>query len=156
MRICAIALMLALLGGCDMGPSPEAVRKQEASAEAKKLAVARKVYADFLNEADKALQLLEKHPNRDALRDQVTGLQNMLSAADDAAPGNEKMGELIDEGRGLLRYFNACLKIANFQAKNKNVSPEKAQSFVDKTCDANAGPIRDLIPQLREKNEPGK
>lgn len=153
MRIYAIAVMLALLGGCDMGPSPEAVRKQEADAEARKLAAGKKQYAAFLAEADKGLQLLEKHPNRDALRDQVNRLHEMLTAADDAAPGNDKMGDLIDEGRGLLRYFDACVKVANFQANRKDVSPEKAQSFLDKTCDANAGPIRELIAQLRKKNE---
>jgi hypothetical protein len=157
MRLCTLALILVALAGCDMGPpSAGPARRRDADAEAKRLAEARKLYNAFLDEAEKGLQLLETHAKRDALRDEVKRLQEKLSAADDAAPGSDKMGDLVDEGRGLLRFFTACLKVAEFQADRKDISPEKAQSYVDRTCDANAGPIRQGIPQLRAKNEPAK
>lgn len=151
MRLCLIAVLLAVLCGCEMrGTGPTAQERR--APEAAKVAAAKKSFAAFLAEAEKGLELLERHPNHDALRDEVNKLHELLNAAGDIAPTDEKMGDLADEGRGLLRYFDACLKTANFQARQKNISPEKAQSYIDKACNANAVPIREMIEQLRAKN----
>ena len=152
MRFCLIGVLLAALAGCDMRGAGPTEAERRAPEEAK-VKVAKKRFAAFLTEAEKGLELLGKHPNHDALRGEVNKLHDLLNEAGDAAPSDEKMGDLSDEGRQLLRFFDACLKTANYQARQKDSSPEKAQKAIDWACNQNAGPIREMIEQLRAKNE---
>jgi hypothetical protein len=114
--------------------------------------MAQQRFATFLAEAEKGLELLGKHPNRDALRDEVNKLRELSRQASDAATTDGKMAELADEGRDLLRFFDACVKSADHQARRKDASPEKIQKAIDWACDQNARPLRPLIEQLRKES----
>lgn len=148
---------LALIGvaGCDGLQPPPAAPESAAPArvidEASR-AEGRKQFALFLQEAGKAVALLESHPGREALRDTSTRLHDLLSRASDA-DSSKKTEELVEEGRTALRYFDAGLKVANYQARRKDVSPEAAKRFIDKTCDGNAPAFRQLIGMLKTKFE---
>ena len=151
MRTCLIGVLLAVLCGCDMrGTGPTAQERR--APDAAKVAAAKKSFEVFLAEAGRGLELLGKHPSHDALRAEANKLHELLNAAGDAAPTDAEMGDLTDAGRQLLRFFDACLKTADHQARQKDASPERIQKAIDWTCNQNAAPIREGIDQLRTMN----
>ena len=150
--VAALALAAA---GCDAMQAPSPPRQSAAPAAAASQstrAEGRKQFAAFVLEAEKAVALLESHPSREALRDASTRLHDLLTRAGDA-DSSDAMDELVEEGRTALRYFDAGLKVANFQARRKDVTPEAAKRFIDKTCDGNAPAFRQLIGMLKTKFE---
>ena len=146
------ALTLLCLSGCDAPQTPRPVREHAAPAQTEAQAsrgAARRQYREFLAEAQKAADLMQTHPNQDALRDMSTRLHDLVNRAGDNAASNDKMNELVEEGRMAIRFFDACLKVANYQARRTDVAPEKAKSFVAKTCDANLPPFRQKLEMLK-------
>jgi len=147
---------LFCLVGCDAPPPPRppaepAVAPQAAVAAAR--SESWRLYGEFLAEADRAVALLQTHPSREALRDMSTRLHDLVNRAGEGAASNDTMGQLVDEGRMAIRFLDACLKVANYQARRNDVSPEKAKSYVDKTCDANLPVMRQALGRLRTKFE---
>jgi hypothetical protein len=151
-----ILLTLLCLAGCDApqpaGPAAESSAPAQAEDQASR-GKARQQYRAFLAEADKAAALLATHPDHDALRDTSTRLHELVNTAGDNAASNDKMAELVEEGRMAIRFFDACLKVANYQARRKDVTPEKAKSYIDKTCDGNLPAFRQSIGMLKTKFE---
>jgi hypothetical protein len=149
-------LLVLCLAGCDALKPPPAT--QETTSPARVIdeaarAEARRQFGLFLAEAEKSVALLESHPGREALRDGSNRLHDLLNRATEADRSSDKMEELAEEGRTALRYFDACLKVANYQARRKDVSPESAKRFIDKTCDGNLPPFKQLIGMLKTKFE---
>jgi hypothetical protein len=63
------------------------------------------------------------------------------------------MAELEEQPRLIMRLLGACLEVADYQVRNK-VAPEKAQRFIDKTCESNGDVIRKRIDLIKEKLKP--
>jgi hypothetical protein len=147
---------LLCLAGCDAPPPPQPVAESAVPAQADAASArgeSRRLYREFLAEADRAVTLLQTHPNRDALRDMSARLHELVNRAGEGAASNDAMNQLVEEGRMAVRFVDACLKVANYQARRTDVSPEKAKSYVDKTCDANLPVLRQALGGLRAKFE---
>jgi hypothetical protein len=156
MNTCKTVALLTLLGlaGCDAPRPPQRAAQPTVPAQVDGTAVrgdCRRLYGEFLAEADRAAALLQTHPNREALRAMSTRLHDLVNRAGEGAASNDSMNPLVEEGRLAIRFFDACLKVANYQARRTDVTPEKAQSYIDKTCDANLPVMRQALKRLRDK-----
>jgi hypothetical protein len=141
--------LLCCLTGCEgPGPSDEWEAARKAAGQAK-LAEARRQFSVFIEEASKGAALLESHPDREAIDAQIKNLQNLLDGASNVYPEHEKMATAADDGRRMMNFFHACLGMAVHQGKRKDISPEAARKYIDKTCEGNAGAIRQLIEIMK-------
>jgi hypothetical protein len=143
-----LLLGVCLLAGCGDADLPVQSSPHK-TVDAKKLAEAKQQFSAFLDEAAQGAALLESHPDRDAIAKQIKALEELLNRASRVYPSHEKMAELAEQSRGLMKYFDACVGIANYQSKQKDVTAEVAKKRVDWTCDENARAIRQVVNRLR-------
>lgn len=148
-RLFLVAIAGLWLAGCDALEPPRHAPEAAPATDETARAEARKQFGLFLAEADRGAAMLAAHPAHDALRDGSRRLHELLERAAEADRSAEKMEELIGNGRIALRYFDACLKVADYQARRKDVDPQKAKKFIDKTCDGNLPPFRELLATMK-------
>jgi hypothetical protein len=145
--------LVCLFAGCGEPGLPVPSTPQKV-VDQKKLAEAKQQFSSFLDEAAQGAALLESHPEREAIAQEIKALEALLGRASHVYPTHEKMAELAEQGRGTLKFFDACLGIANVQSKRKDTPPEVAKKRVAWTCDENARAIRQQIDRMRNKLEP--
>jgi len=149
MRKFLVLTLLCCLAGCE-GPERaiEAEKARRAASEAQ-LAEARQQFSAFIEEATKGAELLESHPDRDAIDAEVKNLQGLLDRASAVYPEHDQAATLADDGRRMMKFFNTCVGMAIHQSKQKDRTPEEARKYIDDTCQGNAGAIRQLIDIMK-------
>ena len=150
MRTLLTVSLACALAGCGEAGLPVQSSPPRKVVDAKKLAEAQRQFSMFLDEAARGAALLESHPDRAAIEQQIKVLEDLLGRASRVYPAHERMAELAEEGRDMLRYFDACVGIARVQSQRKDTTPEIAQKRVAWTCDENARAIRELIARMKE------
>jgi len=152
MRLLLMVVLAGLLVGCEApGPAPVSPAEKK-KAEQARLNEALKQFRAFVDEAAKGVDLLESHPGRDAIKAEIGKLQASLSRAAEVDPNHEKIVPLVEDGRMMMGYFEACLKTADFQAARidrKEIDQEKAQKAIDWACGENAPVVRQLIDRMK-------
>lgn len=147
MRAWWIVVLVLCLTACDSAPRKKKARK---TFDPVKLAAVEKCFNAFFEELAKGVELLQSHPKRDAIRDESTKLHDLLNQAGDAYPANQKITELVEEGRVIMRYFDGALKVANYHAAKKDSTPEKAQHYIDKTVESNLPTLHKATDMLKK------
>jgi hypothetical protein len=143
-----LALLLAgSLAGCS---STEVANDTPATptVDPAKLAEARRQFSAFLEEAGRGAALLDSHPDRQKLQEEVDKLAGLLRGASAVYPENPKMAAFADDARQvLLRYFDDTLGIA--KRPLRDTPPAVAKKRLDWTCDENARVIRKKIERMK-------
>jgi hypothetical protein len=150
MRTSWVIFTLLLAGGL-AGCAPTEVPTEAPAAptvDQAKLAEARRQFSVFLEEAGRGRALLESHPGRQAIQEEVDKLGGLLNSASAVYPDNPKMAAFADDGRqALMAYFDACLTIA--KRPLYGATPAVAKKRLDFTCDENARVIRKKIEIMK-------
>jgi hypothetical protein len=140
-------LLACVLAGCSQTEVPTEAPSTPTVDQAK-LAEARKQFSSLLEEAGRGAALLESHPSREAIAEEVHKLSTLLDSASAVYPTNAKMAAFADDSRqALLAYFDACLTIA--KRPLYGASPAVAKKRLDFTCDENARVIRLKIERMK-------
>jgi hypothetical protein len=154
MRTLLAVSLACCFAGCGEAELPVPSSPPRKVVDAKKLAEAKQQFSAFLDEATGGAALLESHPEREAMERQIKVLEDLLQRASRVYPAHEKMAELAEEGRDMLKYFDACVGIAKMQSQRKDTAAEDAKKRVAWTCDENARAVRQLVDRMKYTLEP--
>jgi hypothetical protein len=139
------AALVCGLAGCG---EVEVAAPSRPTVDEGKLAEARQQFSAFLDEATRGATLLESHPGREAIEAEIPKLNAALDKASNVYPTHAKMSAAEEQGRVLLRFFDACRAIA--KRPLYGASPAVAKKRLDFTCAENARVIRQGIAQMRD------
>jgi hypothetical protein len=154
MKAVSILLLICCVAGCGEPDVPVQSTAAGKAATEKKLKEAKRQFSAFLEAATQGATLLESHPDKEAIEKQIKTLEGLLDRASGVYPSDKKMAALADEGRNMMKYFDACVGTMNVQSTRKGVPPDTAKKGIAFACDSNAGAIRELIRQTKDKLGP--